>query len=200
MKCFALTGGIACGKSTVSKMLTQAKIPVIDADVLARKVVEPGTTGIETIIQKFGKEYIEPNGALNREKMAHKIFSDPKSRLELENIIHPLIGEQLQAELFIYEKKKTPFVIYEAPLIFEKKLDSMFAATILVVLSEKVQIERLLKRDNLDLEKAKKRLSSQMSSEEKQKLTPFIIDNSQDETETLRQLQAIWLKLTNNSL
>ena len=200
MKCFALTGGIASGKSTVSAMLQKSNIPIINADVLARQVVEPNSAGIRQIAEIFGKDFLDNSGALNRKKMADLIFTNAEARKKLENITHPLIAEQLRFELNQYENKKTPYVIYEAPLIFEKGLQSFFDATILVTAQIPIQEKRLKKRDNISIEEVRTRMRTQMSTAEKEKQAHFVIDNSGTLSETWDQLQRIWFQLTEESL
>ncbi|MDA0713154.1 MAG: dephospho-CoA kinase [bacterium] len=200
MKCFALTGGIASGKSTVSALLKQAGIPVIDADVLSRQVVVPNSIGLTKISRVFGKDYLDEHGQLNRNKMAQLIFSDPSARKKLEDIIHPLVAMSLQAELVKYEENQTPFVVYEAPLIFEKGLEKLFDATILVVTSEEEQLKRLIDRDKISEEQAKKRIAAQMSDENKKTRTQNLIDNSGTPESTLKQMQILWFRLTGKNL
>jgi len=200
MKCFALTGGIACGKSTVSAMLKNAGIPVINADDLAKEAVKAGSRGLSAIVNQFGTSFLNEKGELDRKKMAMHIFSDENQRKKLEQIIHPLVAEGLQNELKKYLEANTPFVVYEAPLIFEKGLDKLFDATILVATSIEFQLDRLQNRDNLDLNEAKKRLSAQMSTEGKKKRATYVIDNSKTQSETLRELKNVWLKLTDKPL
>lgn len=200
MKCFALTGGIASGKSSVSTMLKQAGVPVIDADILSRQVVVPNSIGLTKISRVFGKNYIDESGQLNREKMAQLIFSDPSARKKLEDIIHPLVAMSLQAELVKYEENQKPFVVYEAPLIFEKGLEKLFDATILVVTSEEEQLKRLIARDKISEEQAKKRIAAQMPDDSKKTRTKNIIDNSGTLDSTSEQLLTLWFRLTGENL
>ena len=193
MKCFALTGGIATGKSTVANMLSDAGIPVIDADILSRQVVEPGTPGHHQITQKFDKDYFDSDGKLNRAKMASLIFEDKTAKQELENIIHPLIAEALQLEL---QKIQAPFVVYVAPLIFEKNIQNAFEATILVDIPIELQIKCVMKRDLINEEIARERICSQMSRENKIALADYVIHNGSTLEETASQLNSVWLKLT----
>lgn len=193
MKCFALTGGIATGKSTVADMLSRAGVPVIDADILARQVVEPGTQGHLQILQEFGQNYFNSDEKLDRAKIAALIFSDPVAKQKLENITHPLVAEALQTQL---QKIQAPFVVYVAPLIFEKNIQGAFDATILVDIPLTLQIKRLMKRDFIDEQNARERIQSQMSRENKIALADYVIHNSSTLEETASQLNSVWLKLT----
>ncbi len=200
MKCFALTGGIASGKSAVSTLLAKANIPIINADLLAREVVLPNSEGIRQIYEKFGPEFLNKSGGLDRKKMADLVFSDADARKNLENITHPLISQKLRFQLNQLERQKVPYAIYEAPLIFEKGLQAFFAATILVITQTPLQEERLMKRDNISIAEAQSRMKAQMQTAEKEKLTHFVIDNSGTLAQTQEQLQRIWFQLTNDTL
>lgn len=200
MKCFALTGGIASGKSTVSQMFQKEKIPVIDADVLAREVVEKGTQGLKQIISHFGTDYLNDDGTLNRKKLAEFIFNNPNQKEILESILHPLIASKFQDQLKHYEEDKTPFVIYEAPLIFEKNLQSFFDATLLVSVDPSIQTERLMKRDGLNEQQAKLRLNAQMPLSQKIPLATHVIHNEGTVSETAHQLQKAWFDLTGQKI
>lgn len=200
MKCFALTGGIASGKSTVSTLLAKANIPIINADLLAREVVLPNSEGIRQIAENFGQEFLNESGGLDRKKMADLVFSDVQARKKLEDITHPLISEKLRFALSKLLSQKVPYVIYEAPLIFEKGLQTFFAATILVIVKTPIQEERLIKRDNISIAEARKRIKAQMPTAQKVKMTHFEIDNSGSLAQTQEQLQRIWFQLTNSTL
>ncbi len=200
MKCYALTGGIASGKSAVSAMLQKAGIPVINADILARLVVEPNSVAIRQIAKIFGQKFINEFGELDRKKMADLVFTDTDARKKLEGITHPLIAEKLRLELNNYENSKTPYVIYEAPLIFEKGLQAFFDATILVTVHSAIQEKRLTNRDGISTDEAHTRIKTQMPTAEKEKQADFIIDNSGTLEQTRDQLQHIWFQLTKESL
>jgi dephospho-CoA kinase len=200
MKCFALTGGIASGKSTVSMLLAKAGIPIVNADILAREVVLPNSKGIREIAESFGQEFLNKAGGLDRRKMADLVFLDADARKKLEDITHPLISEKLRLELNKLRSQKVPYAIYEAPLIFEKGLQAVFDASILIITQAAVQKDRLMKRDNISITEAYRRMKTQMQNSEKEKLTRFVIDNSGTLAQTQRQLQRVWLQLTNNTL
>ena len=189
MKIIGLTGGIACGKSTVANHFKAQGIPVLDADQMAREVLKP-----ESVRDLFGPEFVE-NNQINRVKLGELVFRDPEQRARLEALTHPLITQKLQDELIKLEQKGCELAIYEAALIFEKNIQSQLDLdrVILVVAPESVQLERLLKRGQLTREEALLRIRSQMSGEQKSKLATDVIDNSGD-LEALKE-QLMNLKL-----
>ncbi|MEI6805271.1 MAG: dephospho-CoA kinase [Myxococcaceae bacterium] len=174
MKIIGLTGGIASGKSSVAAWFSKQGVPVLDADQMAREVLKP-----ESVRDLFGPEFLE-QGQINRKKLGELVFSDPMKRAELEALTHPLIAKKLQEELTKLEKRGCESAIYEAALIFEKNIQSSFDATILVMASESVQLDRLLKRDNMTRNEALVRIRAQMPPAEKIKLATYVIDNSGD--------------------
>jgi dephospho-CoA kinase len=200
MKCFALTGGIASGKSSVASLLKKAGITVIDADILARNAVAPGSQGLEQIKHHFGAQYLNAEGGLDRHKMAELIFGNPEAKKQLEAIVHPLVGLQLVQALQTLGEQGVQYAVYEAPLIFELGIDKNFAATILVTLPRDRQIQRLMARDGITREQALARIDAQMPLEQKEKLTPYHIDNSGTLEQTALLLQNVWHELTSEEL
>ncbi len=200
MQIFGLTGGIAAGKSTVSGMLKRAGIPVIDADTLARLVVDKDSPGLALVVDHFGSDYVLADGSLNRTKLAELIFSDAKKRRELEEITHPLIAEKLLFEINKLKELDCKFVVYEAPLLFETASYKRFNATLLVDVPQEVQIKRLTNRNHLSVDEAQKRIASQMPRQQKTALADAILDNSQDLIHTAFQLRQIWFNLTGQDI
>ena len=191
-KVFGLTGSIACGKSTVSEIFKKNGIYVIDLDYVARLVVEPGEKGYDEILKNFGSDFINEKGKIDRKKLGNLIFSDLEAKKKLEEILHPLIREK---ELEIIKKirkmdNSTPIIV-DAALMIETGSYKRYKKIIVVYVPEKLQIERLMKRDNLSFEQALKRVKSQMSIEEKIKYADYIIDNSKSLTDTERQVKKI---------
>lgn len=200
MKCIALTGGIATGKSTVSQIIRDAGIPVIDADVLAREIVAPGLPGLNEIVREFGNKYLLPDGSLNRAELAELIFKDPNARHKLEHITHPKIAQLLLEKLVDLASQGVTWAVYEAPLIFEKNLQANFVATILVSCPEKIQLERLMRREGMSEEIAMERISSQMSNEKKISLASVVLDTDCALSELQKRLATIWHELTGENL
>ena len=195
-----LTGSIACGKTTVAKLFKENRIFVLDLDDVARKVVKPGEIGLNLIIEKFGQEYLTENGELDRKKLANLIFVNNEAKKRLEKILHPLIFER-EREIVIGEIKKNPHnpIIVDAALMIETGSYKRYNKIIVVYVPEKIQIERLIKRDGISYEEAIHRIKSQMSIEEKIKYADFIIDNSKSLDYTEQQVKKIVMELKNGN-
>ncbi len=200
MMLIGLTGSMASGKSTVAHMLQKAHIPVIDADELAREACLPSSPALKKILETFGVEVLNKDGTLNRAALAELVFDDPKALQRLEAILHPAIHELYLKKLDDLKAKSVPIVVYMAPLLFEKNLQGAFDKTILVTASDEVLEQRALARDQLSLDKIKKRLKQQMSTEEKIKRADEVIDNNGTKEELLMHLQKIWYKITKTHL
>lgn len=200
MKRFALTGGIASGKSLVAQYFKEAGIPVIDADQLSRQVVAKGSIGLQLITESFGKDILDPQGALDRQKMGALVFSDPQKRKILEGILHPLIAQTGVTQMNALEADGHPFSIYEASLIFENNLQEAFDATLLVTASTKSQMTRLMQRDGLTPLEAQNRVDSQMSLDEKKKMTNFHIENDSTEHHLKVATAKVWKQITGQEL
>jgi len=186
-----LTGSIASGKSTVSKMLAELGYPIVDADLVARVVVEPGTETLKEIRAVFGESVILPDGTLNRAKLGEVIFNDPASRQKLNNIIHPAIRKEMlrQRDAFLAQGYET--VILDIPLLFESKLLN-FADKILVVsVSEENQLKRLMERNKLTEQEALARIGSQLPMAVKEAGADAVIYNNGTIEQTKQQLMLI---------
>lgn len=185
-KVIGLTGGIATGKSTVSKLLSEYGFKIIDADIASRKAVEKGSTALEQIKETFGDEAITSDGEMNRQYIGELVFNHPEKRLELNKIIHPIVRTIMEQEKQQYLQQGYD-VIMDIPLLFENDLQDTVDEVWLVYTSESVQIERLMKRNNLDLDQAKARVYSQISIDKKSRMADYVIDNlgSKSELETL---------------
>ena len=185
-----LTGGIACGKSTVANMLVDRGAALIDADLLAREVVEPGQPALEQIRQTFGEDMLLPDGTLDRKRLGSIVFADEGRRRQLEQIIHPqvrrLMLERIQAA------GSASLIVVDVPLLYESGMESMFEAVMVVYVPEWMQLERLMQRDQLSEEEAWRRIRAQMPIEEKRQRADIVIDNSGTIEETERQLDEWW--------
>jgi len=188
-----LTGGIACGKSTVAAMLEARGALLIDADKLAREVVEPGSPALAVVSQTFGQDILNGDGSLNRKRLGSIIFNDPGKRKELEGILHPPI-RQLMLERMASAEASEPerLVVVDVPLLYESRLDGLFQRVMVVYVPETVQLERLIIRDRLSEEEARKRIEAQLSIERKKNMADIVIDNSRSREETERQVDAYW--------
>ena len=186
-----LTGSIASGKSTVSNMLKVLGYPIIDADIVARIVVEKGTETLEMITEVFGQEVIAEDGSLNREKLGGIIFSDPSKRKTLNDIIHPAIRAEMLRQKEQLLKEGYPTIIMDIPLLFESKLQSYVEKILVVTVTEEMQLERLMARNNFTLEEAKARIQSQLPLSIKEKEADAVIYNNGTLESTEQQLKKI---------
>ena len=190
-----LTGGIACGKSTVAAILRELGVPVVDADLLARQVVEPGSPALAEISERFGPEVIDKSGHLDRKKLGAIVFADPQARADLERITHPRIAAAGRSEIARHMAAGAQVVIYEAALIVEKRLHQGMDGLIVVSLPVALQRARLMARDEIDEEAADKRLAAQLSLTEKLAVADHVIDNSGDREQTRELVCAMWRQI-----
>ena len=192
-----LTGGIASGKSTVSRMLAEKGIPVIDADAIAREVVEPGSEGLAEVAGAFGPGVLTPKGRLDRARLGERIFSDGAERRKLESILHPrIIGEQDRRLDGLERRGEAPFAVVDAALMIESGGYRRFDVLVVVDCPEAQQIERLRARNGLDAAAAAARIKAQMPLSEKVKLADRVIDNGGSVLETRALVDSLveWLK------
>ena len=170
-----LMGGIGSGKSAISAMFEELGIQVVDADIVAREVVEPGSTGLEKITEHFGDEILTTDGSLDRAKLRAIIFADESQKQWLNNLLHPLIRESMLAQL---QQATSQYVILVAPLLFENGLDQFCDHTLLIDVPVEVQITRTTARDNISIELTKQIIASQMPRADKQQKATDTLDNN----------------------
>ena len=191
-----VTGGIASGKSTVAKMLQDLGAPVIDFDLLAREVVEPGQPAWKEIVDYFGSHVLGKDGFVDRKSLSQIVFKDPEKRRVLESITHPRI-----ADLYLSKVKalmqEHPDAIVQAviPLLFETHLENLVDKILVVYIPRKMQLERLMKRDKIPQKQAENILNAQLPIEEKLKYADYVIHNEKGLEETLIQVKALWESL-----
>jgi dephospho-CoA kinase len=190
-----LTGGIASGKSLVSGFLDEARIPVIDADKIARDVVLPGKPASRKILKTFGKELLTPEGEIDRVRLGQIIFADAEKRKALDSITHPEIFRAIAEDVRHYIKANQKLIVIDAALLFESGLADSVDKKILVKTNPDIQLKRLMERDHLMETQARDRIHAQLPTAEKEKLADFVIDNSGHPYETRRQLLEILSKL-----
>lgn len=183
-----LTGSIASGKSTVSNMLEQLGLPIVDADKIARLVVKPGSAIIENIIHVFGTEVLHNDGSLNREKLGQIIFSNPHEREKLNLIIHPAIRREMLQQKKTHIENGESTVIMDIPLLFESELQSLVDKIIVVSVTPETQKKRLMERNSLPEKEAMERISSQLSMAIKEKQSDAVLFNNGTIEETEAQL------------
>lgn len=172
-----LTGGIGSGKTAVSDHLASFGIEVVDADVISRIVVEPGQPALSEIAEKFGSNILLADGNLNRALLREKIFNNPDDKQWLESLLHPLIATELFRQL---EAAKSAYVLFVSPLLVESGQDAICDRLIVVDVSEQVQLERTIERDNNSAEQVKNIIASQASREQRLDKATDVIENNAD--------------------
>lgn len=192
-----LTGGIASGKTAVSNQLADLDVPIIDTDVIAREVVQPGHPGLARIVETFGRDVLDADGALDRRKLRREIFSDEKKRRRLESILHPLIEARTREE--IAAAASHPYAVVVVPLLVETGLFDDADAVVVVDVPEKVQIERLMARDGMTAEQARAMLEAQAGREERLAAADFVIDNSGSPDLRRNEVERLHKRLTDRA-
>ncbi|KAM6114692.1 dephospho-CoA kinase domain-containing protein isoform 2-T3 [Phoenicopterus ruber ruber] len=184
-----LSGGIASGKSTVVALLQELGCAVIDADVIAREVVQPHFKAYQQIVHYFGTEILLENGEINREALGNIIFFHPEKRQLLNSITHPEIQKEMLKQILKYFVLGYRYVILDIPLLFEtKRLTKFMKYTVVVYCDPSTQCSRLMKRNGLSQVEARARIASQLPLDEKRKLASHVIDNSGEWESTRRQV------------
>lgn len=195
MKLVGLTGGIASGKSTVAKILRRLGAAIVDADVLSREVVAPGHDGWNEIVATFGREILQPDQTLDRQKLRTIIFNNPDARKQLEAIIHPRVRALAEQRIREHAAAGAELVVYEVPLLFEGKIHEWLRPVILVACDVNVQRQRLQQRDSIDAAAAQKIIDAQMSLEEKRRLADYVIENDGSLADLEAQVRAAVAKI-----
>jgi len=191
MRVLGLTGGIGSGKSMVAQMFAQLGAAVIDADQLAREVVEPGQPALQEIAATFGPDVLLPDGRLDRPKLAQIIFANPVERGKLDAITHPRIRRRM--EQLIKARRSGPGVlIVDIPLLYENKRTSSVEKVIVVWVDPQTQLRRIQDRDGLSAQSAHQRVAAQMPLDAKRARADHVIDNSGSRDDTQHQVEAIY--------
>ena len=191
MKLVGLTGGIASGKSTVAKILQSLGAAIVNADDLAREVVEPGHEAWKEIVASFGADILQSDQTLDRQKLRTLIFNQPEARKRLESIIHPRVRALAEERIRQYAAAGYPVVIYEVPLLFEGNLQEWLRPVILVACDVETQTARLQNRDHLTAADAEKHIAAQMSLKDKRRLADYVIENNGSLEDLERQTRQI---------
>ena len=187
-----LTGGIASGKSTVLTYFKDKGIPYIDADIVAREVVEPGTEGLKAIVDTFGSNVLHADGTLNREALGAIVFHNEEKRQLLNSCLKTHIRNRIMELTSQYEQCNTPILIYDIPLLIEGEWYTMMDEVWLVYVNEMTQIERLMSRNGYTREDALARINSQMRLDDKRAYADIIVDNNGTPHDLTVQLNTIW--------
>ncbi|MEB6569198.1 dephospho-CoA kinase [Staphylococcus auricularis] len=192
-KVIGLTGGIASGKSTVSELLTAYGFKIVDADIASRKAVAKGTKGLEQVREAFGDEAIQPDGEMDRQYVGDIVFNQPEKRIELNNIVHPIVRQIMDEEKNEYLAQGHN-VIMDIPLLFENELQDTVDEVWLVYTSESIQIDRLMERNDMSVEDAKARVYSQISIDKKSRMADHVIDNLDSKLQLKQNLEKLLIE------
>lgn len=191
LRVFALTGGIASGKSTVARHWRSLGLPVVDADELSRRVVAPGTPGLAAIVERFGPSVIDDGGALDRGALGRIVFGNPAARRDLEAIVHPRVQQAAAEELARIAAAGRELACYEVPLLFETGQQDAYRPVVVVAVDEATQLERAMQRDGLGAGEARARIAAQMPLAEKVARADYVIDNSGPIPSTLESARRV---------
>jgi dephospho-CoA kinase len=192
MRLIGLTGGIGSGKSTVARMLADRGAAVVDADLLAREVVEPGQPALAEIAAEFGPSVLLPDGRLDRAALGAVVFADAARRERLNAITHPRVGALMQERIAAALATSAPLVAVDIPLLFEASRQSLFEGVLLVWVPPEVQLHRLVARDGISEDEARARVAAQMPIDDKRALATWVIDNSGSPGDVERQVDRWW--------
>lgn len=198
MVVIGLTGGIASGKSTISALLKKMGAKIIDADEIAREIVQPGSPTLLEIEQRFGSELINQDGSLNRKALGEKVFRDSSLVKELNSITHPRIKNLTENIIRdIYETDPEAIVVIDAPLLLEANMESLVDEIWVAAVDEKIQVKRIMERDRLSATEALARINNQLPLSEKIKKADRVIDTGCSWHETQLIVKNYWTSITN---
>ena len=190
-----LTGNAASGKSSVAQLMAARGATIVDADVLARIAVEPGSPGLKAIVEHWGPGILTPDGSLDRETMRHRVFANPKELEALNAIVHPAVARLRDQAIAVARAQGARIVICDIPLLFEKDLARDYDVIVLVDAPKAVRLERLTTRRGLAQDDAIHLIAAQMPAELKRAHADFIIDNDSDQRALSRRVDAVWAAL-----
>lgn len=193
-----LTGGIGSGKSTVARLLDERGAVVIDADRIAREVVEPGTEGLAAVVERFGEDILDPAGRMDRAAVAEIAFSDDQAREDLNAIIHPRVRQRIAerlGEIAADERERNRIVVLDVPLLVEGGGDHGYEDVLVVTAPEEVRVRRLEEDRGMDPDDVRARISSQASDEERLAVATHVIDNAGTMDELERQVDEVYAEL-----
>ena len=172
-----LTGGIASGKSSAARALSALGVVVVDADQVAREVVDKGSDGLREVVAAFGAEVLTPDGSLDRERLAARVFGDEQARKRLQAITHPRIAQRSAERIAAAQASATPYVVYDAPLLVEVGAHRGLDALIVVAAAEALQVARARARDGMDEAQARQRIAAQLPLARKIEVADYVLQN-----------------------
>jgi dephospho-CoA kinase len=191
-----LTGGIASGKSLVSKLLKELGAYIIDADEIAREVIQPGEPAYQEILPQFGDEILNEDGTIDRSKLGRLVFSDPVKRTLLEGIVHPRVFAIEEARRRqIAQQDPEAVIIFDAPLLIETRAYELMDKVIVVYANPRTQLKRLMERDHLEYDEAKRRIAAQLPIADKRQHADYIINSGDPPEEVAKETEAIYQEL-----
>ncbi len=191
-----LTGGIGSGKSAVSSLLASRGVVVVDADQIAREVVEPGSPGLAAVVAEFGEDVLRPDGSLDREALGRRVFSDPAEIARLNAIVHPLVGERTGELMRQAEAGGAHVVVHDVPLLVENGLAPLYDAVVVVAATPATQLDRLVRLRGMSAEDAQARIDAQAPLEDKLAVATYVVRNDGSRDELLSQVERLWHTLT----
>lgn len=195
----ALTGGIATGKSHVRTRFDSLGIPTVDADMLARDAVAPGTAGLAAVVRRFGADVCEADGTLNRRKVGAIVFHDPAARRDLEQIVHPYVREMIERWFASLDPRDVPFAVADIPLLFESQRERDFDTVIVTACEPASQLRRLMVRDRLTEAEAQQRIAAQWPLDKKVANADYVIRTDGTFDDTNRQVDAVVSQLRSST-
>lgn len=191
IRVFGLTGGLASGKSAVARMLRDRGVPVLDADLLAREVVEKGSEGLAEVVKLFGEGVLLPDGSMDRARVGEIVFADPEKRRALNRIVHPRIAALSARRIQALDAAGEPLACYEAALLVENGLADAFRPLVVVAVPEETQVARAMARDAATEAQARARVAAQLPLAAKVAAADFVIDNGGDLAATERRVDEV---------
>ena len=194
-----LTGNIASGKSAVAEILATCGATIIDADVLAREVVEPGTPGYDAIVRHWGNAVVAADGGLDRAALRRIVFENPAEREALNTIVHPRIETRRAALLDDARRRGDRVVVCDIPLLYEKDMSAMFDTVVLVDAPRTLRLQRLVRERDLPRDEADAMISAQMSADAKRARADLIIDNAGTRAELQKRVDVVWRSLVRDA-
>jgi dephospho-CoA kinase len=189
-----LTGGIGSGKSEVSRRLVSLGAVLVDADAVAREVVEPGTPGLAAVVEEFGEDILRPDGTLDRDRLGSIVFADDARRASLNAIVHPLVGRRMQE--LVEEAPQDAVVVYDVPLLAENDLAGLYDVVVVVDTPVEEQVRRLTELRGMTEEAARARIAAQATRERRRAVADRVIDNSGTLESLTAQVDKLWAELT----
>ena len=190
-----LTGGIGSGKSAVSRLLAGRGAVIVDADLVAREVVEPGTPGLQALVEAFGEQVLQPDGSLDRPGLGQRVFSDPEALARLNAIVHPLVGERTAELMDAARRQGARVVVHDVPLLVENGLAELYDVVVVVAATPQTQLARLVQLRGMDEQEARQRIAAQAPLEDKLALATHVIHNDGPLQDLEPQVDALWHEL-----